>query len=720
MNFSPAGGLAGTIIFAIVMVAAFIIFGLEVRRLVALMRLGQPENRFDHLGKRVGHFASMVLGQRGVLRDPIPGLAHFFTFWGFIIISLGTLNLWFGAFNGAIPLLGGNPVFNAFVDVFTILVFIALVVFSIRRFIVRPKQLESNLHSWKDGAIILGLITLILASVAGYDVFLYRATDPHEWSLFGYWASGATAGLSVGTAQAWAHVFYWVHVLTVFFFLCYLPVSKHLHLMATPFNVFFKNYGPKAALPIIPNIEEREDYGVKSFEQFTWKQLLDGYACTECGRCNSVCPALATDKPLWPKEIITGVREVMMHSEKVPLVPANMPVLGKLKPGMVGAEVKPDQEPMVGGVIKEESLWACTNCGACVEICPVNIEHVTKIDDMRRYLVMEESSFPTEVTSLFNNLERNQNPWEMRNDTRGEWAASLGIPALAEDPDVDVLYWVGCMASFDQRNKKVATALAKVLKAANVKFGILGPEENCTGDPARRIGNEYLWQMLAQQNVETLNSYGFNTRLAAFEAEKANGNANGASGNGAQAASNGQPKFRTIITACPHCFNTIKNEYPQLGGNFEVVHHSVFIERLIESGQLKLPEGFDTRKLTYHDPCFLGRWNDVYDEPRKVLNVINANGVTEMRRSRSKSFCCGGGGGRVWMEEKIGKRINQTRVSEALETGADTLAAACPFCITMFEDGIKGVEAEERFKVMDLAEILAEALEKAPTTTATA
>jgi nitrate reductase gamma subunit len=282
MNFSPAGGLAGTIIFAIVMVAAFIIFGLEVRRLVALMRLGQPENRFDHLGKRVGHFASMVLGQRGVLRDPIPGLAHFFTFWGFIIISLGTLNLWFGAFNGAIPLLGGNPVFNAFVDVFTILVFIALVVFSIRRFIVRPKQLESNLHSWKDGAIILGLITLILASVAGYDVFLYRATDPHEWSLFGYWASGATAGLSVGTAQAWAHVFYWVHVLTVFFFLCYLPVSKHLHLMATPFNVFFKNYGPKAALPIIPNIEEREDYGVKSFEQFTWKQLLDGYACTEC------------------------------------------------------------------------------------------------------------------------------------------------------------------------------------------------------------------------------------------------------------------------------------------------------------------------------------------------------------------------------------------------------------------------------------------------------
>ncbi len=721
MEFSPTGGLAGTIIFAVIMAASFLIFGLEFRRLVKLLLLGRPENRFDHLDKRIAHFISMVLGQRGVLRDPIPGLAHFFTFWGFIVISLGTLNLWFGAFNGAIPLLGGNAVFNAFVDAFTLAVFVAVVVFSIRRFIIRPMQLQSNLHSWKDGAIILGLITIILVSVAGYDTFLYRATAGHDWSLFGSWASGATAGLSIGTAVVWARVFYWIHVLTVFFFLDYLPVSKHLHLMATPFNVFFKNYGAKAALPLIPNIEEREDYGVKSFEQFTWKQLLDGYACTECGRCNTVCPALATGKPLWPKEIITGVRDVMMHSDKVPLIPINLPLLAKLKPTRPDETkaIEAEREPMVGGIIKEESLWACTNCGACVEICPVNIEHVTKIDDMRRYLVMEESSFPQEVTSLFNNLERNQNPWEIRNDTRADWARDLGIPTLAEDPDVDVLYWVGCMASFDQRNKRVATALAKVLKAANVKFGILGPEENCTGDPARRIGNEYMWQMLAQQNIETLNTYGFNIAPADGKAAS-NGHAasNGTATNGGLPDS--QTRFRTIITACPHCFNTIKNEYPQLGGNYEVVHHSVFIERLIESGQLKLPAGFDTRKLTYHDPCFLGRWNDVYDEPRKVLNVINRNGINEMRRARNKSFCCGGGGGRVWMEEKIGKRINQTRVQEALETGADTLAAACPFCITMFEDGIKGVEAEERFKVLDIAEILAEALEQAPAATTTA
>ena len=724
MTFSPPGGLAGTISFAIIMVAAFVIFGLETRRLIALMLLGRPENRFDHLSQRVGHFISMVLGQRGVLRDPIPGLAHFFTFWGFIIISLGTLNLWFGAFNGAIPLLGGNPVFNAFVDSFTLLVFVAIVVFSIRRFLIRPRQLESHLHTWIDGAIILGLILIILIGVAGYDTFVYRVTSGRDWSLFGAWASGATAGMSVGTAQVWAHIFYWVHVLTVFVFLCYLPVSKHLHLLASPFNVFFQNYGPKTALPLIPNLEEREDYGVKSFEQFTWKQLLDGYACTECGRCNSVCPALATGKPLWPKEIITGVREVMMHSDKAPLVPASVPVLGKLNLRTMGevGETAAAQGPMVGGVIQEVSLWACTNCGACVEVCPVNIDHITKIDDMRRSLVMEESSFPQEVTSLFNNLERNQNPWELRNDTRGVWAASLGIPTLAEDPEVEVLYWVGCMASFDQRNQKVATALAKVLKAANVTFGILAQEENCTGDPARRIGNEYMWQMLAQQNIETLNGYGFNVKQAATNGtgHAASNGAASSTNASASSESNGQPKFRTIITACPHCFNTIKNEYPQLGGTYEVVHHSVFIERLLESGQLKLPVGFDTRKLTYHDPCFLGRWNDIYDEPRRVLNVINANGVEEMRRHHNKSFCCGGGGGRVWMEEKIGTRINQTRVQEALETGADTLAAACPFCITMFEDGIKGVEAEERFKVMDLAEILAEALEKQGTATTTA
>jgi len=335
-----------------------------------------------------------------------------------------------------------------------------------------------------------------------------------------------------------------------------------------------------------------------------------------------------------------------------------------------------------------------------MEICPVSIEHVPKIVDMRRYLVMEESDFPTEVTSLFNNIERNSNPWEISNDKRAEWAAGLDIPLMSENPDADVLYWVGCMGSFDERNKKVATAVAKILKAANINFAILGPEEACTGDPARRIGNEYLWQMMAQQNIETLNGYGFNRASALSEH---NGHA---SGNGVATT-----KHRTVLTACPHCFNTILNEYPQLGGDYEVVHHTTYINSLLTNQTITLSEGFDQRKLTYHDPCYIGRYNDIYDEPRRVLNVLNSNNVKEMKRNRNKSFCCGGGGGRAWMEETIGKRINQTRVNEALETGAEVLAAACPFCITMFDDGIKGVEAEEKMQIEDIAEIVFQAIE---------
>jgi Fe-S oxidoreductase len=314
---------------------------------------------------------------------------------------------------------------------------------------------------------------------------------------------------------------------------------------------------------------------------------------------------------------------------------------------------------------------------------------------------MEESDFPQEVTSLFNNIERNGNPWEISNDKRAEWAAGLGIPLLAENPEADVLYWVGCMGSFDQRNKKVATSVAKVLLAAKVNFAILGPEESCTGDPARRIGNEYLWQMQAMQNIETLNGYGFNQSAKDSENE----------------GTPSEPKQRTIITACPHCFNTMKNEYTQLGGDYNVVHHTVFIDKLLSEGKLDLPEHFDKRKLTYHDPCYIGRYNDTYNEPRRVLTVLNGNGITEMERNRNKSFCCGGGGGRAWMEEKVGTRVNQTRINQALETNAEVVAAACPFCITMFEDGVKGVEAEEKLKIEDISEILAQAIEsKEPAT----
>lgn len=699
---SPTGGWIGTTLFVLLFLAALILFGIRVGQLIALLVKARKEDRTDHIDDRIGEFFLVVLGQSGVLRDPIPGIAHFFTFWGFIIIQFGLLNLMLGAFNGTLPLLGDNHTFAILLDAFVLFVLIALILFAFRRGVVRPKQLSSFLHGPWDGFIILGLILAVIVTLALVEGFEYAATSGAAWTPIGLWLSPVLSGLGTGANIVLFRIFWWIHISTVLGFLIYLPRSKHLHLMATPFNVFFRNYAPKGALPLLENIEDREDYGVSKAEQFTWKQLLDGYACTECGRCNTVCPATDTGKPLFPKEIILGVKEALfVHSDEIL---GENTIYNKLGIAGVKADETQDEkeahhEPMVGGIITKDALWACTTCRACMEICPVSIEHVPKIVDMRRYLVMEESDFPVEVTPLFNNMERNANPWEINNNKRAEWAAGLGVPLMSENPDAEVLYWVGCMGSFDDRNKKVATAVAKILLAAKVNFAILGPEESCTGDPARRIGNEYLWQMLAQQNIEVLDTYGFNTAV------------DGSNGHNGHTPDNGATKHRTIITACPHCFNTIKNEYPQLGGNYDVVHHTVFIDQLFTAEKIKLPEGFDQRKLTYHDPCYIGRYNDIYDEPRQILNVLNSNGVTEMKRNRNKSFCCGGGGGRAWMEEKIGKRINQTRVNQALETGAEVLAAACPFCITMFDDGIKGVEAEEKMQIEDIAEIVARAIE---------
>jgi Fe-S oxidoreductase len=701
---SPTGGWFGILLFLLIAVTGLTLFGVRAGELITLLAKARREDRTDHIEDRIGQFFLVVLGQSGVLRDPIPGIAHFFTFWGFIIIQFGLLNIMLQAFGLSLPIIGDSHAFATLLDVFVILVTIALIVFAFRRAVIRPKQLFSFLHGPWDGLIILGLILAVLISLVLVEIFDYAASNGAAWSLFGMWFGPSVSGLGTETNLILFRLFWFIHVSLFFGFLVYLPRSKHLHLMATPFNVFFSNYAPKGALPFMENIEEREDYGVSKPEQFTWKQLLDGYACTECGRCNTVCPATNTDKPLFPKEIILGVKEALFV-ESGRILGENTPwsrlgVAG-VKADETAVEKAAHHEPMVGGIISNDALWACTTCQACMEICPVAIEHVPKIVDMRRHLVMEESDFPTEVTSLFNNIERNSNPWEISNDKRAEWAAGLDIPLMSENPDADVLYWVGCMGSFDERNKKVATAVAKILKAAHINFAILGPEEACTGDPARRIGNEYLWQMMAQQNIETLNGYGFN-RASAYNELNGHAQDNGASTD---------TKHRTVLTACPHCFNTIRNEYPQLGGDYEVVHHTVYIDSLLSNQTITLPEGFDQRKLTYHDPCYIGRYNDIYDEPRRVLTVLNSNGVTEMRRNRTKSFCCGGGGGRAWMEEKIGKRINQTRVNEALETGAQVLAAACPFCITMFDDGIKGVEAEEKMQIEDISEIVVQAIE---------
>jgi len=721
---APSNGPLGWLLFLIVAATGLFLFGRRVWPLVKLIRQGKPENRTDQLGKRVGFFVANYLLQRRLFRKPVPGTIHALLFWGFLLVNIGVLySVFYGLFPIEIPLVSSRPI-ATIVDAAIIIIFLTTVYFGYRRAIKKPGYLTIS----KDGWIVITFINLSILTELLIEAFAWRAAPS---GITGLPPLGRRVGeLLIPSAANWPtpdqapqsvrelalhlwQVAWWSKIVVVLSFLVYIPTSKHFHIFTTIFNTFFQNTKPKGALSKIENIEDLEHYGKSKVEDFTWKDLLDTAACTECGRCTAVCPAQNTGKPLNPKKIIIDLKTQLFTQSHIPLVGHSLGSVGGTRndkghqmdetlqaaPGAVATLEKDvanpladsgvpawELPPLVGGMLTQDELWACTTCRACMQECPVFIEHVPKIIDMRRYLVMEESDFPKEVTPLFNNLERNGNPWQQRNDERGDWAEKMPfevkqLGALDEGAEIDVLFWVGCMGSFDARNKKVVQNLAMVLEEAGLNWGILGPEETCTGDPARRIGNEYLYQMLAEQNIETLNGYKETVKL------------------------------KKIVTACPHCFNTIKNEYPQFGGNFEVVHHTQLIQQLLEAGKIKLNGDMEIKKITYHDPCYLGRYNDIYDAPRFVLNSLgnglNKVELVEMPRNKSKSFCCGGGGGRAWMEEHIGTRVNQTRVQEAADTGAEVVAAGCPFCITMFEDGIKGKGLEDKIKVMDITELVA-------------
>jgi Fe-S oxidoreductase len=486
------------------------------------------------------------------------------------------------------------------------------------------------------------------------------------------------SGLSTSWLKALHQANWWIHFATTYVFLSYLVYSKMVHPFTSLANVFFRRLKPLGKLEPILNIEEAETFGVSKLEDFTWAQLMNVDACMHCGRCLEYCPTFNTGKALRPRDLVLEIAGYMADKGGI--------FSGELGEGANSARFRwgsgPDRE-LIGGVVSTAELWDCTTCGACMEQCPVFIEHVPMIVGMRRNLVLEQSEFPSELNNVFNNLERVSSPYQFPPNQRAQWTRRLEQPVremaeLDDGDEVEVLFFVGCLGSFDSRNQRTTVALARILQAAGINFAILGKEETCTGDPARRVGNEYLAQMLAQQTVETLNSY----------------------------------TFKKIVTACPHCFNAIANEFPQIGGNYEVVHHSQLISQLIAEGRIQLdPESAIARgKVTYHDPCYLGRYNKVFDEPRSVVTALPGAELSEMRRNRNKSFCCGGGGGRMFMEENSGSRINQARVREAIDTGAEMLAAACPFCMTMFEDGIRGVGAEETFKVRDIAELVAGAM----------
>ena len=654
----------GAVVLALVAVLGFGAFAYRTWKLYRYLRLGWNEDRTQQLGKRLKDELVIYLLQRKLLKRPyfVRGLAHAFIFWGFIVITLGTTDLLLSGLVGLRMPGAESGVFVWAVDIFAALVLAAILLALARRLFFKPPRM----HIALDGYVILGLIGLLMVSLlvfenaglaAGY-LAIHQATPPLAQLVPLAW--GGAAGTVF--AAAW-----WVHVVTVLGFAAYLPQSKHLHIVTTLPNVFFRSQRPRGALRFVDNIEEQETFGAATLRDLSWKQHLDGYTCTECGRCSDNCPALATGKPLDPQKIVLDLRDLLLKEGDLLL--ADRAATGTAPAHQLAS--KPDE------------LWACTTCAACVEQCPVTIEHIDKIVDMRRYLTMQEAAAPPEAQRAMTNIERAGNPWGEAASTRGDWAQGLGVPTLAEKPDAEYLYFVGCAASFDRRNQRVAKALATILQAAGTSFAILATEETCNGDPARRMGNEYLWQLQAQRNIDTFGRY----------------------------------TVRKIIASCPHCFNTIANEYPQLGGTYEVVHALQLVQDLIADKRITLGAG-PVESVAYHDPCYLGRHNGIYEDPRAVLDAID--GVRRMEiepHHRERGFCCGAGGGRMWMEEKLGQRVNHRRVDQILAAGdakgerPAKVASGCPFCLIMLDEGVGAKGIQDDLKPVDVLELVASRLQ---------
>ena len=647
---------------------------------------GAPDKRKTtpkNVKRRLADYRSGVY-MRTLLRDSAAGLMHSMIYFGFLVLLGVTTVLEIDhQMPEALKFLHGD-VYRGYALVGDVagVVFTGGVVWAIlRRYVQRPYRIR--IKTKPEHALILGVLLAI--GVTGFGAEMFRIAqgqaagvnlDHEKWSVVGYPLAQLVNGASASTLTTW-HQGWWItHVLTFVVFLAILPITMLRHMFTSPLNMYLKDRErPKGAMKAMPNLTETslESFGVNLIEDFTWKQLLDLDACTMCGRCTSVCPAHATGKPLDPREIILKSGEVMAAT-------ASHAPGGKVSaPLSADSEIKISANSLFERITAEE-IWSCTSCKACDEICPVNIEILDKILDMRRYLSLMESNFPAQLGNAYRAMENQGNPWGMSQTDRGEWAKDLDVEIL--DPGApltsEYLYWVGCAGSFDDKNKKVTQSMAKLLKRAGIDVAILGPSEMCTGDSARRSGNEYLFQMLAMPNVEMLNTMG----------------------------------VRKIITQCPHCFNTLKNEYPQLGGNYEVIHHSQLLEDLIETGKLDVSNASLEERITYHDSCYLGRHNDVYVAPRKVVGSINGIEIVEMPRNGTKGMCCGAGGARMWMEEDIGTKVNDERAREAIATGATRIATACPFCYIMLDDGVKGAGKDEsEIKVGDIAIHLLDAIE---------
>ncbi|MEV4458634.1 (Fe-S)-binding protein [Microbispora sp. NPDC049633] len=691
------------------LVATAVAVALAGRRVLFLYRLarsGQPaperiEYAKENAGAEVKAQLVEVFGQRKLLKWTPSGTAHFFVMWAFFILATVYLEAYGALIQGAItgkpdfhiPLIGTWPVLGFLQDFIAVAALLGLIAFTVIRIKNSPKKLGRG--SRFSGSHLGGAwFTLFMIFNVIWTMFLFRGAAVNTGN-FPY-SSGAFASDAVAkvlpSSEVLEEIGLLLHIGVMLVFLVFVVNSKHLHIFTAPLNVLFSRRpdGLGPAQPMrsdgkVLDFEEADPetdvFGRGKITDTTWKGFLDFYTCTECGRCQSQCPAWNTDKPLSPKMLILDQRD---HAFAVaPYLLAG----DKEKESFPQDVLALLDKPLVGedGVIHPDVLWSCTNCGACVEQCPVDIEHIDHILDMRRYQVMIESSFPSEAGVMLKNLENKGNPWGMSEMKRAEWIEELDFEVPIIDStmpeDVEYLFWVGCAGALEDRAKKTTKAVAELLHIAGVKFGVLGPMEACTGDPARRLGMEFLFNMLAQQNIETLNEAG----------------------------------VKKIVATCPHCFNTLANEYPQLGGTYEVVHHTQLLAHLVEEGRLT-PITPIEEKITYHDPCFLGRHNKVYAQPRDIMAKVPGVQTQEMHRCKDRGFCCGAGGARMWMEERIGKRINTERVDEALTTDPDTVSTACPFCLVMLGDAINekknAGQAKESLEVVDVAQLLIKSIKQ--------
>jgi Fe-S oxidoreductase/nitrate reductase gamma subunit len=663
-------GKIGSINYILAIVAVLILVYAFYDR-IRLWRHGTAANRSDSMVKRVKGVIQYIFGHWRVLKDLYPGIMHTLIFWGFVLLFIGTCVEAFDHYSGLHFLKDTAYIAFSFVlEVAGLALLIGVIIAAWRRYITRPSRLDNK----PDDLWVLFLLFVVVVTgffVEGLRIAALNApvnAPWARWSFVGWICSKCFAGLTQSSALVWHKGIWWVHVVLAYIFIASIVYTRLLHVFTTFISTYTRNLLPAAVKPI-EHMEEAETFGVNRLEEFTWVDLMQLDACTRCGRCQDNCPAYLTDKPLNPKQVIQDLKACLN---------AMAPVWAQKKTGSAAEEpLAVEEKPISGAIIADDVSWSCTTCGACTEHCPVFIEPWPKLIDLRRYMALMESRFPPEVQVAFRNMENNSNPWGIGSATRGDWAADLGVKILAADSQVEYLLYVGCAGSFDDLNKRVSTAVVKILQTAGVSFGILGTEEGCCGDSARKLGNEYLFQIMAQQNIQVMKGY----------------------------------NVKKIITLCPHGYNTIKNEYPQFGGEFEVYHYTEVVAHLIAQRRLTFAKRLNI-KVAYHDSCYLGRHNGIYNPPRQILRALPGMKVVELKRNREKAFCCGAGGGRMWMEEHLGTRINHARIADVVARNPQVVGTACPFCYTMLVDGIKEKELDKKYRASDIAELILEAMGK--------